>query len=431
MRNRVFLLGVTCAALFSPLAPAASLLSLDEAIRLAVDRNFGLSLSRDQSQVAANAREGGRGAFLPSASANVATKGPLEGGSPTTTVGASADWEIFNGFRDRNAYRRLQSQEKSASLQERLDLESLLETVLVSYYDIVQAKQRLQSIAEVMAVSGDRARLAQAKLEVGAGSRLEQLQALADLNQDSSSWLDQNLSLERSKVRLNQVLARDAAEEFDVADSIPLSDTLPIEAWKSGLLDRNTSVALTRAQKDAANAGLAEARGRWLPSVQANVNYSAQPSALNAGVGYDGGGYGISLSLPLFDRLATPTTVKQALINLRSGTTRVAQAESQAAADFEVARRQYASDRRRIALEARNLEVARMQAEAARERYKLGASSPLEFRDAQTRFLDAAGRLITARQSAKQAEAALLRLSGDLVRAGGAPVGAAPTAGGK
>ncbi|HKP96017.1 MAG TPA: TolC family protein [Fibrobacteria bacterium] len=397
------------------------ILSLQEAIQQAVGNNFGLDLARDQTDAAAANRAGGVGAFLPSANANLSHGGPLppDGTAPATSVGASANWIVFDGFQNYNGYRRLQSQEKAARLQERLALESLLETVVVSYYDLVQQKQRLTAINELLAVSLERARLAQAKLEVGAGSKLDQLQSLADLNEDSSAYLNQNVSLQRAKVRLNQVLARDPALDFDVADSIPLETSLPLDAWRKGLSENNASIAEARAQKTSSAFSVGEARGRWLPSVGAGVSYVANPSALNssrADAGRDGFAYSVNLSVPLFDRLATPTAVRQAKLNLRGDETRLRQAESQAAADFEQARRQYETSLRQTQLEERNLQVARLQAEAAQERYKLGASSPLEFRDAQTRLLDAEGRLITARQSAKQSEAALQRLAGVLVK---------------
>ena len=74
------------------------------------------------------------------------------------------------------------------------------------------------------------ARLAQARMEVGAGSRLEQLQALSDLNTDSSAFLGQQIALGDAKLRLNQLLARDPALDFEVRDSIPLETGLPLEA---------------------------------------------------------------------------------------------------------------------------------------------------------------------------------------------------------
>jgi outer membrane protein len=191
-----------------------------------------------------------------------------------------------------------------------------------------------------------------------------------------------------------------------------------LEDWRKGLPDNNASIAAARMNRSAASSGLAAARGKWLPSLNTGVSYNTTPEAFNSGptAGSEGWRYNVNLSIPLFDRLGTPTAVRNAKLGLRSGETRVKQAESQAASDFEQARSQFETALRRISLEERNLQVSRLQAEAAQERYKLGASSPLEFRDAQTRLLDAEGRLISARQSAKQSEVALQRLAGVLIR---------------
>lgn len=399
-------------------------LTLDEAIRLALENNYSLSIARDDAAIAANARRGGVGNFLPSASADLSHTGLLlEGGDPVTSVGASVNWIVFDGFRNYHGYRRLQSQERAAEIQERQALEGLLEQVVVSYYDLVQQKQRLAAIGDLMAVSLERARLSQARLEVGAGSKLEQLQSLASLNEDSATYLNQTHSLAQAKVRLNQLLAREAAMDFDVADSIPLEQALPLDEWRKGLLENNASVAAARARKTTAAAGVSEARGNWLPTLNTGVSYNSTPDALNSSnvATRDGLTYRVGLSVPLFDRLATPTAVRQAKIYLRQGETGLRQTEAEAEADFEVARRQYDISLRQLNLEGRNLQVSRLQAEAAQERYKLGASTPLEFRDAQTRLLDAEVRLITARQSTKQAEAALQRLAGVLVRRAPAP----------
>ena len=421
---------LACLSILSMLCPSglayaqSATLELPEAIRLAVENNFALSLSQDRSDQASVSRTGGAGAFLPSASASATHSGTFRDTAGQTTLGASANWLVFNGFQDYNGYRRLQAQERAARLEERQSLESLLETVVVSYYDIVQLKQKLDAIGHLLAVSQERATLSQAKLEVGAGSKLDQLQSLADLNEDSSTYLNQSAALAQAKVRLNQVLAREPTLDFDVADSIPLDAAPPLDEWRKGLGENNSAIAAARVGKSAAASGLAAARGRWLPSVSTGLSFGTTPSRFQD-EGFrnpDDWRYNVNLSIPLFDRLGTPTAVRSARLDVRSGETRLRQAESEAASDFEQARKQYETAMRRISLETRNLQVARLQAEAAQERYKLGASSPLEFRDAQTRLLDAEGRLISARQSAKQSEAALQRLAGYLIRQ--APAGA-------
>jgi outer membrane protein TolC len=309
-------------------------------------------------------------------------------------------------------------QGKSALLENRAALESLIESVVIAYYDIVQQKQKLEAIQDLLSVSQERSKLANAKMEIGSGSRLEFLQSQADLNQDSSSYINQEVSLRGAKVKLNQIMARDPVVDFQVSDSIPLDFEQPLVEWRKILLENNTAVAAAKARRDAASAGIKEARGHWLPSLNTGLAYSTAPEALNsAPASYSGDlTYSVMLNLPLFDRLATPTGISRAKLEWHQAETRVRLAESEALAGFELARSQYESGLRLVALEERNLQVSRLQAEGAQERYRVGASTPLEFRDAQTRLLDAQVRLITARQKAKQAETALQRLAGLLVK---------------
>lgn len=412
----------TAALLWSPIG-AQPLLTLDEAIKVSLQNNYSLSLSHDQAAVATVNREGGRGNFLPSASAGISNSGNIDGSGSVTSLDASANWIVFDGFQTFHTYRQLESLDKGAHLQERAALESLMESVLDAYYDIVQQKQRLASIHELLAVSEERGKLATAKLEIGAGSRLDQLQSVADLNEDSSSFLAQEVSLRKAKISLNQLMARDPGLDFQVADSIPLESSQPLDEWRKNLMDNNSAVAAARAQRDAAVSGLGVARGNWLPTLSTGVSYSSSPGALNSDLATRNGGvtYRVDLSVPLFDKLATPTGVRRAKLGLHQEETRVKQAEADAIGQFEQARSQFESGLRQAALEERNLQVAKLQEEGARERYRAGASSSLEFRDAQQKLLDAEVRLITARQSAKQAEAALQRLSGLLIRQAPSP----------
>ncbi len=404
-------------------ASAQPLLTLDEAIRLSLRNNYSLSLSQDQAAVAAVNLEGGRGNFLPSASAALSNSGKLDGTGSETTVEASANWVVFNGFQNVHAYQQLESLDRSARLDERAALEGLMESVMNAYYDIVQQKQRLASIHDLLSVSEERGKLASAKLEIGAGSRLDQLQSVADLNEDSSSFLTQGVSLRKAKVKLNQLMAREPSLDFQVADSIPLEGSQPLDDWRKALLENNSTLAAARARRDAAISGIGVARANWFPTLNTGVTYASSPAALNSNAAARNGGvtYRVDLSVPIFDKFATPTGVRRAKLGLHQEETRVKQAESDAVGEFEQVRSQFESGLRQSALEERNLQVAKLQEEGALERYRAGASSSLEFRTAQQRLLDAEVRLITARQSAKQAEVALRRLSGLLVRQAPSP----------
>jgi outer membrane protein len=398
-----------------------SLLTSDEAVRLGLQNNYAIALARDQRDLAAGNRLAGIGPFLPTASASATHSGELHPGSGTSnSAGASVNLQLFNGFQSYYAYQRLKTQETAAGLQEQLAVESTLESILGSYYAIATQKRQIAALRDLLAVSRQRAALAEARLQVGAGSRLEQLQSQADLNADSSSLLSQEMSLREAKVRLNQLLARDPAEPFDVEDTIPVEPGLPVAAWRGRLLRNNTTLREARLQRSASETSLREARGGYSPTVSAGLAYrTSLDSLVNGGgagtiTGSDALTYSVSLSVPLFDGLRTRQSVVGNRIGLRRQETLLRQSEEQVRADFEQAEGRYALGLRQIALEEGNLEVARRQAEAAQERFRVGSSSSLEFRDAQQKLLSAQSRLAAARQSAKLSELALKRLAGAL-----------------
>lgn len=416
----IFILTFFCTIAAKGQTPAAPpLLTPEDAVRLGLAGNPSLSIAMDASAIAGINRQGGLSPFLPEVGASASHKGTVGEDDGKTSLGVSAGLLIFDGFQSWHGYRRLKTREEGARLEERQAVETTVEGILAGYYGIAEQKRRLESIQDLLAVSGERARLAQARMEVGAGSRLEQLQALSDLNADSASFLSQQVALKDAKSRLNALMGRKATEDFDVIDTIPLDPSLPADTLRQALAEGNSALRLARLDRAAAQSGLKEARGGYWPNLNAGLGWSTTPEALagNEQVPQaDGVTYSLSLSVPLFDRLRTRQGVGNAKLGLRQAETRIRLRELEVEGEFERTLDRHATGLRRVTLEERNLEVSLLQAEAARERYRLGASSPLEFRDAQTRLLDSRSRLASARQETKSAELALKRLAGQLVK---------------
>jgi outer membrane protein TolC len=393
------------------------LLTAEDAVRIGLANNFSLSLVRDQTAQAVLNRQGGVAPFLPTATANANHGGELGTDTPAlTTVGVSANLQLFNGFQSTFAYKRLKTQESAATLREEAAVEAMVESILSAYYEMARQKLQRAALREALSVSQERANLARARQEVGAGSRLEFLQAQADLNADSSALMSQENTAREARFRLNGLLARDPAIEFDVPDTIPVASGLTLDAWRSDLSSRNVTIREARAQVKASEYSVKESRGAYLPTVTGGLGYNTAPEALNStpSTGSDAVTYSLNLSVPLFTGGRTRQSVGTSRITLRQQETSLKQVEQNIRTEFAQAEGRYASGLRQIALEERNIEVSRLQAEAARERFRIGSSSSLEFRDAQQRLVDARVRLATVRQSVKLSELALKRLAGVL-----------------
>jgi outer membrane protein TolC len=74
----------------------------------------------------------------------------------------------------------------------------------------------------------------------------------------------------------------------------------------------------------------------------------------------------------------------------------------------------YQNNKTLLVIEQKNYAVAKESSEIALERFRLGISSYLEFRDAQVNLLTAQNRLITALFNIKEQEIELMRLSGKI-----------------
>ena len=94
----------------------------------------------------------------------------------------------------------------------------------------------------------------------------------------------------------------------------------------------------------------------------------------------------------------------------------LAQTELQLDANAATAFAQYQNFLQLLDLEETTIQLARQNVAITLERYRLGLLTPLTLREAQRNELDAETRLLDIRYAAKQAETALRRLSGELVR---------------
>ena len=412
-----------------------SLLTLDKAIENSLLNNFDVKIAgieRDQNK---NNDHAGMAGMLPKldlngsySTSNQNTRQSYSSGlevnrdnvsTDNLNANASAVWTVFDGLkmfatREKLGELYYQSEEKL-----KVQMESTLQEVISTYYSIVQQKQLLASTREEIKYAEERMHIAERRLGNGSGSRLDFLQTKTDLNALRSAELNQQSALEAAKIQLNQFMNKDLSSSFDVTDTIIINYSPSLEDLRNTVLSKNHTLKYFERNQQISKLGLKELQGSRLPKISLNGAY--QFTKVKNEVGFillnqnTGLNYGITASLPLFNGFILSSQIKNARLNLKSSQLLVEQSRQEISAELLNAYRNFTNQKATLKLEEENIEYAREILKVAQEKFRIGASSLVEVKNAQSTFEAANLRLVSARYNTKVSETLLRRLNGDLI----------------
>ena len=422
--------------------PAAPPLSLQEAIGTALQHNYGILLARQDEQIAGNNVTRGNAGQLPALTGNLTRtfnnnniNQRFGGGDPRVINGATSnalntnvrlDWTIFDGLGMFIAYDRLKTLRQRQQQITRATVEETVETVTNAYYDVVRQAGKITSLDEALRIGQARIDLTQAQVDVGASAKVEVLTARVDYNADRSLLLQQQQALAAAKITLNNLLGRLPRLNFAPTDSLVVTRNLREEAVTAGIRASNPRLAQARLGVDVATYERKLTRAARFPQVGLVSGYGLNRNINNAAFAgtvlttsinqVQGLNYGITASVPIFDGFNLRRLEQNARMVEAQSQLSLDQTALRLDADAATAFAQYQNFLQLLDLEETNIQLARQNVAIALERYRLGLLTPLVLREAQRNVLAAETRLLDIRYSAKQAEIALRRLSGGLVR---------------
>ncbi|MEX0823874.1 MAG: TolC family protein, partial [Balneolaceae bacterium] len=211
-------------------------LTVEEAIQIGLNNNYGIQLSQNEFEIASNNRTLGNAGFLPAIELSASQTERVEdskfeaGGESRTTSGARSsvrnaainlDWTIFDGLQMFAAFDRLTELEKMGEQSFRLDAELLVSQIINSYYNIIRLSEQLNVLQNTVEVSLERIEIEETKVDLGSGSEYELLQARSDLSADRAALIREQNILTEAKITLNQLLSRNPDTDFKVSGNIP------------------------------------------------------------------------------------------------------------------------------------------------------------------------------------------------------------------
>jgi len=425
---------------------AQPLLTLEEAIATALQNNYDIRLSRNDSAVAALDYEYRNTVFWPRINGNAGAfwnynnqrqefiSGEVrQGNVATNNVNASInlDWTLFDGLKMFATRQKAEEYIELGALRIKNQVINTVAEVINTYYDIVRQKQQLRATEEQMSISQSRVQLSERKLDIGVGTKPEVLQGQVDLNAQKAARLRQLSLIQQLKDILNHLLfptgadqPRPVLNDYDVIDSIPINPNITLDEIRTELDQQNIELQIAEKNIEIAGLTIKEIKAERYPIVEFNSAYNFSRTnndiTLNQFLPFynrnRGFNFGFTATVPILNYRNTHRLIRQAELNM--GFQQLLYENQKAILHLNVihAFNEYQLQLQSLVLEEENILLALENVNIILETYRLGASTYLQLREAQKSLEDAYNRLIAARYNTKVAETELLRLKGDLVR---------------
>ncbi len=409
-------------------------LTLQEAISIALQNNYDIKLVKNEVEIAKNNSNLGNAGMLPIVTGDFSTGGSRQNTVQTQASGTERringarnsnmaygfgiNWTVFDGFSMFANRERLKTLEEQGEKNVNTQILNTITEVLTAYYNMAKQQQLVVAADSTIDVSALRLRIADSKLKIGRGSKLDVVAAQVDYNTDTSTYLQQKNLLNNYMVTLNRLLARDITTKFSVDNIFDIDASLNYTTLASQLEQLNPALQSAILNQRVAELSLKQVQGNRYPQISLNSGYdfnkSESPTGFNTQFRARGFSYGLTASINIFNGFLQRQNERNAKVNISTAKTQVEQTKQNLVAQLTEAYQNYTTFLELVKLEQGNVNLANQNLDITLEKYRLGNITPLELREAQRNAINANNRYLEIKYQAKLSEIYLKQISGTL-----------------
>ncbi|OCX51247.1 transporter [Mucilaginibacter sp. PPCGB 2223] len=413
---------------------AAPLLTIKDAVEIALKNNYNIKLTKNNTTIAGNNVTLGNAGILPQVSGDFTSTNSIQNTTQTKSDGSQAiingahnssinyginlNWTIFDGFGMFANYDQLKQLNELSQVSQRDTIESTISDVINTYYDLVNQNQLIIAQKGEIEISRTQLRYANDKFDVGRASRLDVLNAQVNLNTDTATLLGEIQQFRSLKIRMNQLLVRPLQTDFAVSDTIVIDDKLILGDIINQAQTANPKILASQINRRLAETNLRQVQAQRYPQVGVNGGYGFTNSKSPAGFARQqdsrGLNYGLTATINIFNGLNQSRKERNAKIQIDNANINLAQTRQAIEAQINNFYITYLSGLDLVKLNQANMAVAKRNLDISLEKYKLGNITPLEIREAQKNYLDAQSRYFAAQYQAKSAEITLKEITNNI-----------------
>jgi outer membrane protein TolC len=413
---------------------AQELLSLENAVKIALENNYEIKIANNNSKIEATNNNLANARMLPALNATLTnnnshldtkqTQGDgtvreLDGAiNRNITYGVGLDWTIFDGLSMFARKEQLNVLEQRGKAELQAAILTKISDVYLTYFDLVQQQQVLASIDTAIVISNQRLTTAQNRFSIGKASKLEVLNAQVDLNSDVSIQLRQKELYRIAKLKMNELLVRDVQTEFKVIEEISLDQNIEFAELKATAEKQNPQLQAQILSKKIADLNLKQVKGNRYPTVRITSGYNFTRSEASLGFITQSSGqgfvYGVTATVPVFNGFLQNRNEKVAKYQVDNASLLVEQQKLTLTTQLASFYASYQTNLELVKVEAKNIEIAKQNLDITVAKFKIGTITTIEFRTAQQNYVEAAVRYSNAQYLTKLSEINLNELAGTL-----------------
>jgi outer membrane protein len=431
--KKIICLVFCVAACIAVKAQDAPLLTLKDAVQIALKNNYNIQLSQNNSTIAANNVTLGNAGFLPQVTGDAAlnasnqkikqtrndgTVNNLTANNSNNNYGVNLNWTIFDGFNMFANYDMLKQQDKLGAIRLQDTIQSTVANVINTYYNLISQNEQVKALRGAIEISRTQLRYSNDKFTVGRVSKLDVYNAQVNLNTDTSNLVIQLQQFKTTKLQLNQLLVRDLQTDFSVGDTIVVNNNLVLGDIITKAQTQNAAILAAQINKRLAEISLRQVKSTRYPVIGVTSGYtftnSKTPAGFTLSQNAHGLAYGLTASINIFDGLNQWRRERNAKLQIANADISAKQTRLDVEAQISNFYIAYLSGLDLIRIGQSSVELAKKNLDISLEKYKIGNITQLEIREAQRNYLDAQSKFFSAQYQSKMAEVTLQQITNSI-----------------
>jgi outer membrane protein len=337
----------------------------------------------------------------------------VSGQNSSYSAGISGSMDLFAGGRNLAAVRSARAQATAAEATLVAREFSVALAAKQAYFAVLRARELIALNEERIAQAEEQLAAAERRLQVGRATRSDVLRSRLELSNARQGRLESVTQLRNAMYGLGQTIG--VIGPVSVADPPSLEPealAMSVDAMRALVLDQSPSVVSAMADVTVAEAGVAQARAQYFPTIGASGGYNWSNSEFDLDRGLTSWSTRLSISYPIFNGLQREVNADRAGATLRVAEATAADAARTAVAQLESLMAALQLAEQQLAILTESVEVAEEDYRVQQERYELGSATILELVSSQIALLQAQYDLINARYDYQIAKAELESLVG-------------------